>query len=273
MNRYYECTPLGANSRSFGSDERRFYRGEKYDEATLRQYFDDAQLAQNFTLLSEGPPDCDDIGTISELIERCEQLRDWMNTPLGKQVGWEPVAPLIDQLVEKSIRLGRSERPDTNFQDESDALAALNGVLEWAESKWSPPGDKQRQSKEQPLKRTGRPVKGETGRDMLVVAALAKHHNYRSGGSIGNYTPASVRGMCEAYNKEAGSSKPHLTTAAVTRFFQKQFGADRGHKGYVAACNKNAPVTIGMLLAKWQDELPSQQPTLTDDECGRGWED
>lgn len=43
--------------------------------------------------------------------------------------------------------------------------------------------------------RPGRPRKGESGKDMLVVAALAKHHQYESGGSIGSYEPATVRGL------------------------------------------------------------------------------
>jgi hypothetical protein len=35
-------------------------------------------------------------------------------------------------------------------------------------------------------RRTGRPAKGETGKEMLVISALARHHKYEPGGSVGN---------------------------------------------------------------------------------------
>ncbi len=89
-------------------------------------------------------------------------------------------------------------------------------------------------------KRKGRTRKGETDKDMLVIAALAKHHDYGSGGNVGNPEPAGVNQLAKDYG---------LTTAAISRFFGKQ--STTGHKGYKVACHDGS---IGLKLALWQNE-------------------
>lgn len=111
--------------------------------------------------------------------------------------------------------------------------------------------------------RTGRPRKGETDRDTLVIAALAAHHQYVSSGAgkihIGNYNPATIRGLSKATTG--------LSTAAISRFFTKEFTEKYrpGHQGYVAACNRDNN-KIGLLLAKWQDDLPENYLDLAVEE-------
>ena len=105
-----------------------------------------------------------------------------------------------------------------------------------------------------PLKRTGRPRKGETDKDAQVIAALARHHQYEPGGSIGNFDPATVRGLAKR-----GSG---FSVATVTRFLKSKFG-ESGHKAYAAACRSRR---IGPLLAKWNGDQCQNHAELRDDD-------
>lgn len=113
-----------------------------------------------------------------------------------------------------------------------------------------------------PKKRTGgRPRKGESDADTRVIAALARHHKYQSGGSVGNHTPAVVRKL--AADKDAG-----VTVSAISRFLNKQFST--GHKGYIAVCNRKE---IGTRLALWQRESIERLASLRGDESAEPDED
>ena len=115
---------------------------------------------------------------------------------------------------------------------------------------------------QEPQKRSGRPSKGEPDKSDLVLAAFVLHHQYESGGSVGNYEPAGVRALADAWNKNRKNKEgAKLSTAAITRFLQDKFGKKDAHKGYKAACSGKR---IGRLLAEWQGE-----PT----ECDSGYRD
>lgn len=107
-------------------------------------------------------------------------------------------------------------------------------------------------SKSKSETRAGRPSKEETPKDTLVLAALCLHHQYKDG-SIGNATPIIL--------KQFGRAGHGFSDATVSRFLEKKFPG-RGYKGYVAACNQRARVSIGQLLAKWQGEEQSHHATL-----------
>jgi len=118
----------------------------------------------------------------------------------------------------------------------------------------------------QPAKRrTGRPRKGESDKEWLVIGALAVHHEWQTGGSVGNDTPAKTKPLAKLASDE------HVTVsdATVSRFFTKKFPG-RGYKGYRAACVNG---TIGTLLASWQGEMPKHQAGLMPHESGREDED
>jgi hypothetical protein len=120
-----------------------------------------------------------------------------------------------------------------------------------------PEPPKQGDSAKPKTKRAGRPRKGESDAEQLIIAALVEHHKYesglgrRGGGSVGNYDPAKLAALAKGCDR-----------STVSRFFKAKFG-DRGHKGYVAACRGRK---IGELLAKWQGELPERTSGLRGDE-------
>jgi hypothetical protein len=110
--------------------------------------------------------------------------------------------------------------------------------------------------------RTGRPRKGESDKELLVIGALVAHHKWQPGGSVGDDTPAKTRRLAElASGKDVG-----VSVATVSRFFQKKF-PDRGYKGYKAACLRGE---IGSRLAVWQGEVTEHLADLLPPESGRG---
>ncbi len=108
-------------------------------------------------------------------------------------------------------------------------------------------------------KRTGRPRKEEKDGDTKVVAALAVYHQYEPGGSVGRYDAASLKDLA----KLSGLSK-----ATISRFFKSEF--KDGYEGYKAACLREE---IGLLLAKWQGEMPEYKAGLLPEEYGRREDD
>jgi hypothetical protein len=117
-------------------------------------------------------------------------------------------------------------------------------------------------------RRTGRPRKRDSDKQRLVVAALARHHGYQPVGSVSNYNPAKT----ESLAKGASGKGVEVSVATVSRFFQKKFSG-QGYKGYVAACNRDARITIGMYLALWQGEVSDRLPGLLPHETGQGDKD
>jgi len=105
--------------------------------------------------------------------------------------------------------------------------------------------------------RTGRPRKNETDKDTLVVSALAKHHQYEPGGSVGNFEPATCRKLAEHNNG--------ISAAALSRFLARKFGG-KGHQRYAAACHRGE---IGRLLANWQGDVSEGHRGLLPHEDGR----
>jgi hypothetical protein len=110
-----------------------------------------------------------------------------------------------------------------------------------------------------PAKRTGRPRKGESDKERLVIAALALHHRCH-GRSVGKHTPATTKDLANL------ASGTHVTVsdATVSRFFKKKFPG-RGYKGNEAACVRDE---IGMLIAKWQGDVSAYLPDLLPQESG-----
>jgi hypothetical protein len=103
-----------------------------------------------------------------------------------------------------------------------------------------------------PATRTGRPRKAESSKERLVIGALARHHRYESVGIVATYTPAKPQDLAE----QASGKEVRVSAATVSRFFKRRFPQhERGYDGYVAACNRDARVHIGMLLAFWQGEV------------------
>jgi hypothetical protein len=116
-------------------------------------------------------------------------------------------------------------------------------------------------------RRTGRPRKGETDKERLVLAALVAHHNWQPGGSVGNDTPAKTRQLAKLASDKR--KRVEVSVATVSRFFRKRFPG-RGHKDYEAACVRGE---IGALLAKWQGDEPEHLAGLLPRESGRGGDD
>jgi hypothetical protein len=110
-------------------------------------------------------------------------------------------------------------------------------------------------------KRTGRPRKGETDKQRLVIAALASHHKYE-GRSVGNALPAKAKALA----KLASNKHVTVSVATVSRFFKEKF-PDRGYKGYYAACTRGM---IGGLLANWQGDVSEFLADLREDEAEEG---
>jgi hypothetical protein len=109
-----------------------------------------------------------------------------------------------------------------------------------------------------PKRRTGRPQKGEN-KGWLVIGALAKHHGYQPGGNIENWTPAATKKLAQL----ASGKHVKVSQATVSRFFKEKFpNYDRGYDGYVAACNRNATMHIGLHLAIWQCDVPERLAAL-----------
>jgi len=88
-------------------------------------------------------------------------------------------------------------------------------------------------------KRKGRRRKGETDNDTLVLSALLKHHEYDNG-RVGNFEPASNRGLAAQY---------HLSSAALSRFLDRKM--PNGAAGYKIACHNKRIVS---LLMHWNGD-------------------
>jgi hypothetical protein len=127
----------------------------------------------------------------------------------------------------------------------------------------APPPDSEPQGG-RPARRTGRPRKGESDKERLVIGALVKHHRYQPGGGIGDYTPAKTKRLAGL----ASGKDVKVSVATVSRFFKKKFPV-LGYKGYEAACNRDAKVNIGMYLALWQGDVAERLADLLPHESGR----
>jgi hypothetical protein len=110
--------------------------------------------------------------------------------------------------------------------------------------------------KDSKRKPQGRRLKQETGNDTLVLAALKNHHKYESCGSVGNFDPATNRGLAEAYD---------LSENALSRFLERKLGGDAG-RIYKNLCAKQE---IGYHLTLWAGEGSSRLADLTAAESGR----
>jgi hypothetical protein len=113
-------------------------------------------------------------------------------------------------------------------------------------------------------RRTGRPRKGESDKEHLVIDALAVHHKME-GRVVENLTPAKVKRIA----KLASGEHVKVSVATVSRFLSKKFPG-RGYKGYEAACARG---TIGTLLAVWQGDVSEHLADLRPEEYGRGEDD
>jgi hypothetical protein len=110
--------------------------------------------------------------------------------------------------------------------------------------------------------KSGRPRKGESDKERLVIGALAKHHGYQPEGGIGNYTPVKVKALA----KLASNEQVTVSVATVSRFFKKKFPR-RGYKDYQAACQREV---LHLKIALWQGELSeSHLAALRPPESGR----
>jgi hypothetical protein len=117
---------------------------------------------------------------------------------------------------------------------------------------------------ERQAKRTGRPRKGETDKERLVIGALAAHHQC-AGRSLGNPTPATIKQLANlASNKNVA-----VSVATVSRFFKRQFPG-RGYKGYESACQRDE---IYLKIALWQGEGQEHLADLVPRESGCREED
>jgi hypothetical protein len=98
----------------------------------------------------------------------------------------------------------------------------------------------------QRAKRTGRPRKGESDKERLVISALDAHHK-SDGSSVENPIPAKLKHLANlASNKHVS-----VSVATVSRFFARKFPG-RGYKGYEAACIRNE---IALRIAGWQGDI------------------
>ena len=101
-----------------------------------------------------GPPDCS-ASQLSELIQKANELKDWIISPLADELGWklrvgalrsswdvlsarrlvrEPLKALIDS----ALRLGMGEVPEMDADKNSaknSALSIVNRIADWAETK------------------------------------------------------------------------------------------------------------------------------------------
>lgn len=104
-------------------------------------------------------------------------------------------------------------------------------------------------------KRSGRPRKGDTDKQAIVLSLLVVHHQYEAGGSVGNYEPIELKDLARRMNSKSKSTG--------SRFFKSKFG-ERGYKGYTNACARKE---IGRLLAEWQNETSDERhdPLWTDE--------
>lgn len=104
--------------------------------------------------------------------------------------------------------------------------------------------------------KTGRPRKREATGPALVLAALVKYHGWDNG-SVNDRPPASLAELSKLCGK---------TKTTVSNFLADKFGDDQ-YKRYEAACVGRK---IGILLSKWQGELPERLAGLFEEEYGRG---
>lgn len=152
-------------------------------------------------------------------------------------------------------------------QDEQRVAMAVQALLKLSPEYWSRLCHAERKpwleqvlalqwQEKQRTNRTGRPRKGESDKEQLVIGALVRHHCYQPGGSITNYEPAKTSQLSAL----ASNEHVQVSGATVSRFFKRKFTNPNclGHKGYAAACNRDASVNIGQLLALWQGEFSEQ---------------
>jgi hypothetical protein len=78
-------------------------------------------------------------------------------------------------------------------------------------------------------------------------------------GRVENYEPAKVKRLAEL----ASGEHVKVSTATVSRFLKRKFPEhNSGYDGYVAACNRDARVHIGMRLALWQNDVDERLARL-----------
>ncbi|QDT39233.1 hypothetical protein [Stratiformator vulcanicus] len=93
-------------------------------------------------------------------------------------------------------------------------------------------------------KRRGRPSKGESDKETLIIAALSRHHGYDNG-SLLNDEPIAVKSFADLPQND-------FSAASLSRFFEKHFS---GYKGYKAQCVNGK---LAMTLSLLNRELPSR---------------
>lgn len=128
--------------------------------------------------------------------------------------------------------------PDLWREDLLTLRAAAEAVLT------SPPpqGDK-------PKRRKGRPSVEERDADTLVITALILHHQYDNG-AVGNYEPATNRGLAETFNKRG---KARIANNALSRFLDRHGMDDTAYK---VKCRDR---TIGLKLAQWNRDMDAER--------------
>jgi hypothetical protein len=151
----------------------------------------------------------------------------------------------LSLFAEEAARIGR---PDDRRWEEARAVVERLAAREPEAAK----------------RKTGRPRKGETDKERVVISALDIHHK-RQGLSVGDDTPAKVRALARL----ASDKHVQVSVGTVSRFFKKKF-PDRGYKGYETACIHGR---IGALLARWQGEDAERHADLLPHDSGRGEND
>jgi hypothetical protein len=156
-------------------------------------------------------------------------------------------------LMEHAERGGRGLLPSRLIGSYGIDFQGLSAHLEQersklAESSATPTATRKRKS--------GRQSKELSSFDELVLAALRKHHQYESGGSVGNFEPAIGNQLSREYK---------LSNNALGRFLKKE-PRNLSYAQYAASCRNGS---IGRLLVSWSGETPSRTG-LTNSEYGCG---
>lgn len=181
----------------------------------------------------------------------CEHIRDFHHEELRRQTpivtsGAIPHLPPINQTELKNMvyQLDKALNVMRDRIFSHDLLVDIGGNQHTTTIK-----------NKEDRKQRGRKRKHEKDSDQLVIAALAKHHQYDSG-SVLNYEPATNRGLAKNYK---------LSNNALSRFFEDKGGIDE----YRHWCINQ---TIGIKIAVWRGEL-DQHLHLRPEEYGRRAED
>jgi hypothetical protein len=171
------------------------------------------------------------------------------------------IKQLIDSLVRKAYLVREGLPPITQADVDRDwravsgtkrgittAIGFVKRIREWAVAL---------NSKNEKIRRVGRPTNTEKDSATIVVAALTSHHGYENG-AVTQFAPATNRGLATQFG---------LSPNALSRFLASRFPHEqKPHKKYVAACRNG---TIGLWLMLWNRESPRHMAELTTAESGR----